>query len=274
MNMQLQLKIWETSQLIAHEFLNNIGQWLKIAFLPWVLGTWSIISVEQFFANNFPTDPIPWWLEVVVLAPFSAMIFVTILKNLMYDAPVRFLGLDLSQSTLLATLVMAILGLTSLFTDYLFIQCLLLAGPDFFSEEAPYYIPPDSVRYLSLSIVRWIVDAAIIAASYMVFAAIVEHNQLRFRLIFALVRRHFWGLLGIVILFSVAIRGFEHLYFGTFQLFNVDIGELRPTTATRPAALSSAKSMVIWFPVDFLSSVLPPIGIGIIYRAYKKHGLI
>ena len=199
------------------------------------------------------------------------MIFVAVLKNLLCDTPIRFPSMDLSRQTWLATLVLAILILIFTLTDYLYSEYRLLLGADIFDGESSYLSPLGLVWIYGGLIVYWVVDAAIVAASYILFAIIVDYGEIKIGLAIKIARRHFMGFLGLTLLFGAAITGFENIYVETLRFLDVDFQQPISSAPTRDAVLKSVRASLIWVPMDILHSLLPPIVIGLVYKALRPH---
>lgn len=246
------------------ELFGHFGRWLALAWLPWLLGTIVTIVLVQFYWRNIEPDWPPQWLLSLGLAPFSAMIFVRILKNIQLKVPVRIREFDFSQAVWQAALVIflfsQLLSGVDWLRDQLFEYLAVTANPDNF-----YFLEP-----LGMS-AGWIVKAAIMAIVYGLFAIIVEKDRIDILAAANLVRGHFTHLFALALLLGGAYVLFFQIYASLVTNLN-----LTPFGSEFAPILSAATTFaflteLLWFPVTFLADVLPAVSIGVIYVAFRDY---
>lgn len=139
------------------------------------------IALGQLYWRMLGSDFPPPWLLSLALAPFTAMIFVRVLKNIQLQVPVRVRELDVSRQMWLTALVVAAISLTFSGVDWVRDQLFdRLAATD---DIKNLYV----IGTVGLS-ASWVVKAIIIAASYGSFAVIVERGRIVISAVFELAR--------------------------------------------------------------------------------------
>ena len=258
--------VWKTARAVIGELISYIGRWLTVAWLPWLLGTVVYITLGQLYWRNIQTDLPPQWLLSLALAPFSAMIFVRILKNILLQVPVHARKLDLSRQMWLTALVVAVISLMFSGVDWLRCQ--------FFEHQAT---TTDLENIYLIGAVgwsaSWTVKAIIMAASYGMFAIIVEQNRIDVVAAITLVRRHFIKFFGLVLVLGLIYLGFEELYAVLVRTF-----DLTPQGSALAPILSEATTFLflnslLWSPVNLLADILPAVAVGVVCRALREYQL-
>lgn len=263
MSKRARIKVWKTTGAIFGEFFGHLGRWLAAAWLPFLLGTIVYIALAQFYWRNLQIESPPRWLLSIVLAPFTAMIFVRILKSIQLHVSVGFRAIELSRQMWLATPVIAVISLLFWGVDSL--------RGRIFEHQAT---TTDFVNIILVAAAgwsaSWTLKAIIIVVSHGFFAIIVERNRIDVGGVFNLVRGHFWPLFALALLLGAIFVGFSDLYYRLVQFL-----ELMPQGSALAPILSEATifsflSSLLWFPVHFLEDVLPAVSIGVVYLALRQ----
>lgn len=298
MTIRLQLRVFKTVEAVVFELFRHFGRWLAIAWMPWLLGTIAIIAVQQIFVRSVPFfvenlqflvrnlsffeenrrlfieflqyfvkyEQYGWpphWVQSLAFAPFSAMVLVGILKNILLQVPANVRTLDLSRQTWLTALVVATIAMMFSAVDWLRDRCFELIATMTTYDEANLW-----------AWVMWaaslIVHAMIMAAFYPLFAVIVEYGRIDLGAAFDISRRHFFRFVGLALLLGAAFQGLVNFYGFLPQMLNLDDPWFFSRSPLHDAILSLFKLFLVWSPVDILHDVLPAVTIGVTYKALRE----
>ena len=264
---RLQLRVFRTAGAVALELVRHADRWLAIAWLPWLLGTLSIILLQRLFLNVLQYGTPPYWVQSLTLAPFTSMIFVQILRNILQGTPAIFGTIYLSRQFYLTTFVVALISMliSAFYWSYgIFIKSLMTK---FDNDVLIYMVYP-------LRIVNFLVYSTIISAFYIIFAIIIDHDRIDIKFALKISRTHFYKFFGLSFLIVTTYRVVQFFYTPVVQIVSSNQQALSQNQLLEDTFISSLISSLIWLPLDLLADILPAVAIGLIYEALRSHDLL
>ena len=135
-------------------------------------------------------------------------------------------------------------------------------------EFEDFFLAGTAVLFVGL-----VVKAVVMAASYGLFAVIVERGQIEVRAVLELNRGNLFPFFGLALLLGAAFKGFEVLYGWLVQILGLwpDGDAYAPILAD--ATTFSLLAFLIWLPVDLLANILPAVSIGVVCKALGEYRL-
>ena len=265
------IRVWSIVEQALAYLTGNFAPLHLLAVLPWALTAALSLVIDTVTINSFGGPLLPLAVVQPVWELGAAMVFVAVLRHMSNAGPVTALmSLRLDRQIVLTAIVLYGIFVVWYFvsnahTHFIILQAIFGADELMRLDVERQYKYVASLRLVThyVAVPLWL------SVTLMSVASIVYSGSVDVRDLAAFVRRHFWQLLAVTLLFLGALLAIQTLWDTLFFVIWPDEGSFTPAYFDRAEIAKRMAWSVFYGPYEILHNIVPPVVIGSIWIATR-----